>query len=486
MFGAVDGFFTSSGTDTLEDFERTSPLDDYSGSKGDFTIQSTISVSGSALQKSQDPDARTYVVRDSPVTTIESGKTYEAKVYADSSISNGTNPQVLFFAASTANGIDGYNIYYDEDGTFYIARLDDTALTILEQTSCGTYTDRFVTLRIIPDDGGSGLHTAELVVDGTVDTSLTMSSSDTTYTSGSYGFGARRDNSYFDDLLDVSGKPSASFTYSPSNPTTGESVSFDGTGSSDPDGSISSYSWDFQNDGTEDATGSTASHTYSSSGDYTAALTVTDDGGATDTSTQTVSVSSATASVTEDFETDLSAWTINTDTNGNPGLQQVTDRPYAGTYAGFIDWGVGNSTPNASRTLFSGGAQPATIEFYWQEDSNSSGHAVRFVNSNGNYELSATSNNPQWEYEDSGGITEVYSGDGYDRWIYVTITPDWANGTFDGRWEDLTSGTVQTISGATLISGVDIETIEVGDYSGGSFYGTGSCNTWFDDIYASE
>jgi len=85
--------------------------------------------------------------------------------------------------------------------------------------------------------------------------------------------------------------PSASFTYSPSNPETVDTVSFDGSGSSDPDGSITSYSWDFTNDGAEDATGSTASHSYSSSGDYTAVLTVTDDDGATDTATQTISVS---------------------------------------------------------------------------------------------------------------------------------------------------------------------------------------------------
>lgn len=44
-------------------------------------------------------------------------------------------------------------------------------------------------------------------------------------------------------------------------PTTGEApliVSFDASGSSDPDGTISQYEWDFENDGTIDATGVTA------------------------------------------------------------------------------------------------------------------------------------------------------------------------------------------------------------------------------------
>ncbi len=84
--------------------------------------------------------------------------------------------------------------------------------------------------------------------------------------------------------------PTASFTTSPDSPSAGESVTFDGSGSSDSDGSIASYDWDF-GDGTT-ATGETASHTYDSGGDYTATLTVTDDAGATDSTSQTVSVGS--------------------------------------------------------------------------------------------------------------------------------------------------------------------------------------------------
>ena len=81
--------------------------------------------------------------------------------------------------------------------------------------------------------------------------------------------------------------PTASFTYA----CTDLACSFDGSDSSDSDGSISSYSWTF-GDNTS-GSGETTSHTYGSGGDYTVMLTVTDDDGATHSTSQTVSVSAS-------------------------------------------------------------------------------------------------------------------------------------------------------------------------------------------------
>jgi PKD repeat protein len=63
--------------------------------------------------------------------------------------------------------------------------------------------------------------------------------------------------------------------------------SFDGTGSSSPDGHIVSYAWDF-GDGTF-GTGATPSHAYSAPGPVTVTLTVTDDASATAITTVGVS-----------------------------------------------------------------------------------------------------------------------------------------------------------------------------------------------------
>lgn len=64
----------------------------------------------------------------------------------------------------------------------------------------------------------------------------------------------------------------------------------DTSGDPDPDGSISTWAWDFDGDGTVDSGDKDPSHSYSAAGTYDVVLTVTDNGGATGSTTDSVTV----------------------------------------------------------------------------------------------------------------------------------------------------------------------------------------------------
>lgn len=82
--------------------------------------------------------------------------------------------------------------------------------------------------------------------------------------------------------------PKADFTSSPASPKPGESVKFTDK-STDPDGSVVSWSWEFGDGAT--STEQNPTHAYAKAGSYTVKLTVTDNVGAQDTATKTITVS---------------------------------------------------------------------------------------------------------------------------------------------------------------------------------------------------
>jgi len=83
--------------------------------------------------------------------------------------------------------------------------------------------------------------------------------------------------------------PTADFTYSPVSPTEGQMISFDASGSTDTDGTITDYKWEFGNGVI--GTGKTTTHAYSSSNTFSVQLMVTDNEGLTDQTTKDVIVS---------------------------------------------------------------------------------------------------------------------------------------------------------------------------------------------------
>jgi formylglycine-generating enzyme required for sulfatase activity/PKD repeat protein len=87
--------------------------------------------------------------------------------------------------------------------------------------------------------------------------------------------------------------PDTSFSFEPQTPVVGQSVRFDGSASTDRDGTITSYVWDFNGDGKTDAAGMEATRTFVEAKTYTVTLSVVDSDGATGTAKQDVVVSAS-------------------------------------------------------------------------------------------------------------------------------------------------------------------------------------------------
>jgi glucose/arabinose dehydrogenase len=94
----------------------------------------------------------------------------------------------------------------------------------------------------------------------------------------------------------VGSAPTAVATASPTSGPPPLAVSFDGTGSTDPDGDTLSYAWDLDGDGAyDDSTSPRPTYTYTTAGTYTASLRVTDTRNLSDTATVPITVTGNTA-----------------------------------------------------------------------------------------------------------------------------------------------------------------------------------------------
>ena len=144
----------------------------------------------------------------------------------------------------------------------------------------------------------------------------------------------------------------------------------DGSASYDPDGTIVSYVWDSGDGNT--GSGVTTNHTYAAAGTYTVVLTVTDDGGATDTNTQTVPVGGGqqtqTMYVLDVYLTgraagpNRSATAVVTieDTDNNRVEGATVSGTWSGDYGGDVS---GVTGPDGTVTFISGRVRQPNAEF---------------------------------------------------------------------------------------------------------------------------
>ncbi len=173
---------------------------------------------------------------------------------------------------------------------------------------------------------------------------------DVTHASFTYDPNANADPTF---ACDTGGNnpPTASFTFSTNLLT----ADFTDT-SSDSDGSVVSWDWDFDGDGT--STAQNPSHTFSADGTYNVSLTVTDDMGATNTTSQNVTVSSGGGGSTmhiESITTEITrsgssrfvtATFLIHDDSGNPVASATIDGTFSGDLSG-TDSGTTDSNGEA-------------------------------------------------------------------------------------------------------------------------------------------
>ena len=159
--------------------------------------------------------------------------------------------------------------------------------------------------------------------------------------------------------------PVANFTFT----TSGLTANFTDT-STDADGTISSRSWTFGDGGTSTATN--PSHTYAANGTYSVTLTVTDNGGAQNSKTQSVTVSSGGGGSSQllgntGFEngTTTTPWTLSSGVINN----STSEPPHAGTWDAWMDGYGSTHTDTASQTVtIPSGKTSATLQYYLHID----------------------------------------------------------------------------------------------------------------------
>ena len=142
--------------------------------------------------------------------------------------------------------------------------------------------------------------------------------------------------------ISASNVPPTAAISGPTNGSEGVAVTFDGAGSSDPDGNVVDYVWDF-GDSTA-GSGVSVSHTFAA-GIYTVTLLVTDDFGATDSAALVIDIAAA--------------------TEPQPPIADAGG-PYSGTVGAVIQYDGSGSTD-----------QDGSIQSYqWDFGDNSSGTGV--------------------------------------------------------------------------------------------------------------
>ena len=130
----------------------------------------------------------------------------------------------------------------------------------------------------------------------------------------------------------------------------GAQVTFNGSGSYDPDGTITSYQWSFGDGGS--ATGGTVSHTYSQPGTYQAVLTVHDDGGVSSSDAASVVIEEPSTATGGETMWSMALGTSSVEVSGSVTTDSGDNVLVTGVFVGSTNVGGSNLTSAGSSDLF--------------------------------------------------------------------------------------------------------------------------------------
>jgi YD repeat-containing protein len=249
--------------------------------------------------------------------------------------------QTVSFDASASSDPDGtitnYKWDLDGNGTFET----DTGTTATASRSYATSGTVLVQVRVTDNDGATSVATKNVTINQ---------------------------------------PPTATFTASPNPALTGQSVSFDATGSGDSDGTIVKYEWDLNGDGTfetDSGTDPTVQHTYPDNGAFLIKLRVTDDGGASTVFSRNMTVNDRppTASFTISPNPASTDQTVSFDASDSGDVDgTITKYEWDLDGNGSFETDTG-TTPTASHSYSTGGA--VTIKLRVTDDDGNTAQATR-------------------------------------------------------------------------------------------------------------
>ncbi len=218
------------------------------------------------------------------------------------------------------------------------------------------------------------------------------------------------------ELTDVNEPPVAAFT----DNCVGLDCDFDASTSTDPDGSIVSYSWDF-GDGSPAASGVTPpTHTYATGGFYNVTLTVEDDEGATNSVTQTIGVFDPAVNVPP-----MASFTVS-DKALDIALDASASADVDGTIVSY-DWDFGDGNTGSGVTTSHTYLAPGTytVELTVTDDDSDTDVLTQDVTVSWDGNIVSNNSNSAVNGAQTIGWTSSFSNNNYVVGDFVVVRVEW-------------------------------------------------------------